>query len=31
MRLLCDIAGWDESDVHALLANVHDDMLAAYR
>ncbi len=27
MRLLCDVAGWDENDVHALLAEVHDELL----
>lgn len=28
MRLLCDVAGWDESDVHALLGDVHDELLS---
>lgn len=28
MRLLCDVAGWVESDVYALLRNVHDELLS---
>lgn len=28
MRLLCDVAGWGESDVHALLGQVHDELLS---